>query len=99
MAKGYAVVLLDLHDPQAYTDYSIRTRETVARYGGRVLVSGDAAEVVEGDWPSGRVVVLEFDDMDAARSWYNDPDYQGLIPARQAAAPSTFLLIEGIPNG
>jgi len=98
MAKGYAVVLLDLEDADAYAGYVAPTRQSVARHGGRVLVSGEAAEVVEGEWPAGRVVVIEFDDLETARSGYHDPEYQSLIPMRQAAAPSRFLLIEGIPT-
>jgi uncharacterized protein (DUF1330 family) len=95
MKKGYAVILLDVHDQVRYVDYARRATEIEDRHGGRPLVASDAEEVVEGDWPAERVVVLEFPSLDHARAWYNDPDYQDLIPFRREATSSNILFVEG----
>jgi uncharacterized protein (DUF1330 family) len=95
MAKGYAVILLDVQDADLYVDYAMKATSVEARYGGRPIVVGDAREVVEGMWPSERIVILEFPSLEQARGWYSDPDYQELIPARHQATRSHILFIEG----
>ena len=95
MTRAYAVALLDVRDPALYAEYARRATEIEARHGGRSLIAADAAEVVEGDWPSGRVVVLEFPSMEAARAWYADPEYRELIPTRHRATDSRILFVEG----
>ena len=69
-------------------------------YGGRFIVRGGAAETLEGEGPPGRLVVLEFPDMAAARRFYESPEYQAIIGIRQQAATSRVVLVEGhAPSG
>ena len=95
MKRGYVIVLLDVADNDLYGEYARRATEIESRHKGRPLVVGSADDVVEGQWPRERIVVLEFPSIHAARAWYEDPDYQSLIPLRQQAASSSVLLIEG----
>jgi uncharacterized protein (DUF1330 family) len=95
MSKGYAIVLLDVKDHDRYVEYARRATEIEARHGGRALVAADAQEVIEGDWPAERIVVLEFPSIDHARAWHNDPEYQDLIPLRHQATSSRILFVEG----
>ena len=95
MAKGYAVILLDVRDVDRYVEYAKKATSVEARYEGRPVVVGDAEEVVEGVWPSERIVILEFPSLDHARGWYSDPDYQAVISLRHQATRSQILFIEG----
>ena len=95
MAKGYAVILLDVADPDMYIEYAKAASAIEARYGAKPIIVGDAEEVIEGLWPAQRVVLLEFPTLDDARAWYNDPDYQTLLPLRHQATSSKILFIEG----
>ena len=95
MPKGYAVVLLDVCDADLYVEYAKQATAIEARFGGRPIVVGDAADVVEGTWPAERIVILEFPSLRQARAWYTDPEYETLIPLRHQAARSQILLIEG----
>ena len=95
MPKAYAVILLDVLDPDLYVEYAQRATAIEAEYGARPLVVGDAAEVVDGAWPTERVVVLEFPSLGHARGWYADPRYQEIIPLRHRATQSNVLFIEG----
>ena len=101
--KGYAIVLLDVKDAARYAEYARAATEVEARYGGRPLVVadavGDAAEVVDGTWPTKRVVVIEFPSLQHARDWYSDPAYRDLIPLRHEATVSNVLLVEGFLPG
>ena len=96
--KGYAIVLLDVTDRDRYAAYARAATEIEARHGGRPLAVGDAHEVVEGEWPTERTVILEFPSIDAARAWYSDPDYQPLIELRRGATVSRILFMEGLPD-
>ncbi len=97
--RGYAIVLLNVKDEARYAEYALAATEIEARYGGRPLVAadavGDAAEVVDGTWPTERVVVIEFPSLEHARGWYADPAYRELIPLRHEATVSDVLLVEG----
>lgn len=99
MRKGYVLVLLDVLDHELYAEYAAAATVIETRHGGRPLVVGEAKEVVEGEWPAERVVVLEFPSIDMARAWYADPDYESLIPFRQRATASALLLMEGFLDG
>lgn len=98
MAKGYAVILLDVHDDELYRTYADKATSLEARYGGRAVVAGNANEVVDGDWPARRIVILEFPSLELARRWYTDPEYQALIPLRHKATRSQVLLIEQLAD-
>jgi uncharacterized protein (DUF1330 family) len=50
---------------------------------------------VEGEPPRGRIVVIEFDSLAAARSFEDSPDYQAVAPLRHKAASSRVFLVEG----
>jgi uncharacterized protein (DUF1330 family) len=52
-------------------------------------------ETLEGDAPDG-VVMLEFPDADAARAWYESPEYQAALVHRKRAAHYRVILVEGI---
>ncbi len=95
MNKGYVIVLLDVKDQDLYAEYVKQATITEAKHGGRALVVADALEVIEGDWPAERVVVLEFPSIHAARDWYRDPEYAALIGTRQRATNSAMLFVEG----
>ena len=85
----------EAHDDEALAEYRRRNSEAVAAHGGRFVVRGGPIEVLEGDWSPLRVVVIEFDDADTARRWYESDAYQAAIPIRQGASTTHLLLVEG----
>ena len=95
MPKAYVICDIEVTDPAAYERYRALSTEALAAHGGRFVVRGGAAEVLEGDRAPGRLVVLEFADVDAARRWYDSPEYRAAREARQNAARGTFVLVEG----
>jgi uncharacterized protein (DUF1330 family) len=85
----------EAHDDEALAEYRRRNTAAVEAHGGRFVVRGGAIEVLEGDWAPLRVVVMEFDDVDAARRWYESDEYQQAIPIRQGASTTGILVVEG----
>jgi uncharacterized protein (DUF1330 family) len=83
MPKGYVVAELTVTNPGAeWEEYRAKVLATVDAYGGRFLVRGGDPQLLEGDPPAGRVVILEFDNPERAMEWYNSPAYQDILPLR-----------------
>lgn len=70
---------------------------TFTPYGGRWLVLDHQVEVIEGAWP-GSVVLMEFPDMTAAKSWYDSREYQEILILRTANAISDFILVDSVDS-
>ena len=73
---AYVIVETDVHDPEQYERYKAASPGAVAAGGGRFVVRGGEHAVLEGDWNPTRLVVLEFEDLEAAKRWYDSPEYQ-----------------------
>ncbi len=93
---AYVVAQIDVTDPEAFAKYREKVPESVARHGGRYKARGGDLSVLEGDQPYSRVVIIEFDDAEAARRWYGSEDYAPLIALRRSASDGTVLIVEGV---
>jgi len=92
---AWILLEIDVHDPDTYRRYMARTPELVARFGGRFLVRGQA-ELLEGEPPPRRVVLVEFPDAQSARALWESPEYRELAAIRQASARARVLLLHGV---
>ena len=92
---AFVIADVAITDPEKYKEYTAQTPESIAGYGGRFIVRGGLFEVLEGDWEPGRLVVIEFPNMDAALAWYRSDDYQDLAKIRHAASTAKILVVDG----
>jgi uncharacterized protein (DUF1330 family) len=81
---AYLVTHLKVSDPHKYQAYTALTPAPLFAAGGRMLARGPA-EVIEGRWDEGRIVILEFPTLEAARSFYDSDGYRQAIQARHGA--------------
>lgn len=93
---AYVIVETDVHDPEQYDRYRAAVPETLASSGGRFIVRGGALSVLEGDWRPKRLVLLEFDDLDAVKRWYESSEYQDVKRLREDAATLRVVAVEGV---
>ena len=93
---AYFIAEIHVTDPGAYERYRPLAAASIARFGGRFVVRGGAAELLEGSPPPERVVVVEFPDAEAARRWYRSEEYQSALKIRQAASRGRVFLVEGV---
>ncbi len=77
--------------------YLARIDATLAPYGGRFLVHGSPAEVLEGPW-QGDLVVIEFPDRNHARSWYTSPAYQQIVALRTANSDGSVIIVDSVTD-
>ncbi len=92
---AYAIVRVNVTDPDQYEKYKALTPAAVAAHGGRFIVRGGAHEVLEGDPEDRRIVVVEFPDLDSARTFYDSPEYREARAVREGAAEMQMLIVEG----
>lgn len=95
---AYVVVTIDIHDPEAYERYKQLAPPPIGKYGGRYLTRGGAVEVLEGEWPKRRFVLLEFPSMELAKQWHASPEYAPALALRRSASTTVMLLAEGLPE-
>ena len=95
---GYLIAHIEVTDPDAFEAYRAAVPAVIAKFGGRYLVRGGAAEVLEGDWSIPRLVILAFESVDQARRFYDSPEYQNILPLRLAASKGSIAIVEGIRN-
>ncbi len=93
---AYIIVQLEITDPETYDTYRAQVPATLEQFGGQFIVRGGGMEILEGDWPWPRMVILKFPDMDAAKVWHASPEYQGPKALRQAASKGNMIVVDGI---
>ena len=92
---AYLIADVDVLDQEAYAAYGAQAPSTLEAYGGRFLVRGGASETLEGDWQPHRTVVLEFQDMDTLKRWYDSEAYAAIKGIRLRAASASVMAVEG----
>jgi uncharacterized protein (DUF1330 family) len=93
---AYILVEIQVTDPVGYEEYKKMAPASIEMYGGKYLVRGGPNECLEGDWPSQRLVILEFGERDQARSWWDSQEYRSARDLRQRTAQCNMILVEGV---
>jgi uncharacterized protein (DUF1330 family) len=96
LPSAYILANVDVTDPQQYEQYKKLSSHAMQVHGAQVCARGGAVQVLEGDWAPNRVVLLKFPTAEAARAFYDSPEYQAAKAARQGAATMRMVLIEGM---
>ncbi len=91
---GYLVVDARSSDPERMAEYRRLAQTAVEHYGGRYLVRGAPYVTLEGSWQPERLVVLEFPSMDAAKTFYDSPEYLAARSARAGVSDFDMVLAE-----
>jgi uncharacterized protein (DUF1330 family) len=82
---------------QPIVEYLQRIDATLTPFGGRFIVHGGEAEVLEGSWP-GHLIVIEFPDRGRADAWYNSDAYQEIVALRTDNSRSDVILADGVSS-
>lgn len=93
---AYVIVDIEVTDPVGYEDYKRLAAPTVALYGGKYIARGGRNEVLEGDWAPNRLVILQFENSQQAKTWLNSPEYSEARPLRHKYAISKMVVVDGV---
>ncbi len=92
---AYLIALVDVTDPDAYQEYATRAGAAARKKGLKFLARGGRTVSLEGAPPPGRVVIIPFENMEAAQAYYDSAEYQEAKSFREGAAKAQFFLVEG----
>lgn len=90
---AYIISRVSISDSDAMTGYMADAPESVYAYGGKYLVRTGDIEVLEGEAPYERVVVVEFPNKEKALAWYNSEDYRELRDVRWRSADAHIICV------
>lgn len=76
-------------------EYLEKIDGTLAPFGGRFIIHGGPVERIEGAF-RGNLIVIEFDDRERARAWYDSPAYQAILPLRTRHASGDAFFIDQV---
>ena len=93
--SAYIVLDVSVLDPAPYEEYKKLCGPTIEQYGGRFLARGGYVENLEGEWRPSRVVIIEFDSVERAKSWWASEEYRLPKEMRQRASNSRVIVVGG----
>ena len=93
---AYLIVDNEITDQALFAEYAREIVRIVERHGGKYLVRGGATEVVGGNRAPHRVVVIEFENFEPARTYASDPEHEQLADLRGRGSISTTFIVEGV---
>ena len=92
---AYVIVDIEVTDPEGYKEYIKLAPTAVKLYGGKYLARGGPNETLEGDWHAKRLVILEFESVEKAKTWLNSPEYAPARALRHRYAMTNMVVVEG----
>jgi uncharacterized protein (DUF1330 family) len=93
---AYLIVETDITDPEQYEQYKAASPGAIAAAGGRFIVRGGEMAVLEGDWQPKRLVLVEFDDLETAKRFYESEEYRAAMKLREGAANLNMVAVQGL---
>ena len=94
--KGYVLMDAEIIDAEAYSEFAGKVPAAIAAHGGRLLVRTSDVEVVQGGWEPKRLVILEFDSLEAAKGYLGSAEYAALDDIRRRATRAEIVVVEGL---
>lgn len=90
----YLIANVTVLDAAKMEAYAAAAGPTLAAHGGEFILDGQLAATFAGNWPAPGMALVRFPSMEAARTWYNSPEYQALADLRSSAAEMDIALFE-----
>ena len=95
--KGYVIAQLEItNEDMFYNEYGSRSFPTLLANDGKILVTTQPADKLEGDWKGNWTVIIEFPSKAVALNWYNSKAYQDAISYRKNSTKfSNIVILDG----
>jgi uncharacterized protein (DUF1330 family) len=96
MAAYILIDRLSVTDPKAFGAYQTLASPAVSSHDGHYLLPDTMQiEALEGNWHPNRIVLIEFEDADQAREWWNSSEYARARALHHSATISNIILVDG----
>jgi uncharacterized protein (DUF1330 family) len=94
--SGYIIANVQVTNPVQYEEYKKWSTAAMKAHNAEVCVRGGQVQVLEGDWSPERIVILKFPTFEAAKAFYDTPEYLKAREARAGAAIMRMVVVEGL---
>jgi uncharacterized protein (DUF1330 family) len=88
---AYIIGHISIKDPAKWAEYRDKVPATMTAWGGELVFRGKRIKVLNGVHAQTDTVVGRFPDKAALAAWHDSPEYQALIPLRDAGADVTLI--------
>jgi uncharacterized protein (DUF1330 family) len=94
---AYMIITAKVHDREKFiTGYGAAAAALIPKFGGEYLLRGPGAELLEGSFGEGAsLVISKWPSREAARTFWNSPEYAEVKKLREGLAEVQVLLIDG----
>jgi uncharacterized protein (DUF1330 family) len=89
----YFIAQINVHDRDEYQKYLDGYDEIFSKYKGIVVAVDESPQVLEGEWPYDRTVLIRFPNADEAERWYGSAEYRGLVRHRHRSSDANIVLV------
>ena len=96
MPSGYIIANVRVTNPVQYEEYKKWSTAAFNSHNAEICVRGGQVAVMEGDWHPNRVVIAKFESFEAAKAFYDSPEYGKARAAREGAAIMRLVCVEGV---
>ncbi len=91
---AYLIAFAKVKDPKKREEYSAAAGPTLLAAGATVVSRGKVVGTLVGQLDAETCFIAKFPSVEAARRWYDSPEYQALLPVREQGMTPTFVLSE-----
>ena len=92
----YIIAQINLNDRETYSKYEAGFGEVFAKYKGQMLAVDEKPQILEGEWPHWRTVIIQFPSKEDALAWYQSDEYQAIAQFRFQSSNADTVLLEGL---
>ena len=93
---AYFIGKVQVTDWARYSEYIKATPSIIAQFGGRFIARGGECVTLEGPEETGRVVIIEFPTLAAAKAFFQSEEYSQAKKLREGAAIAQFIAVDGV---
>ena len=93
---GYVIFNIDIKKPNEYKKYVEKVTPIANKFGGKYIVRGGEAEVIEGTWTYPRTIIIKFPSYEKALEWYSSEEYKPIKKIRLDNSVSNGIIIKGV---
>ena len=94
--SGCIIANVQVTNPTQYEEYKKWSTAAMLATGAEVCVRGGKVEVLEVDWSPERILIFKFPTFEAAKAFYEVPEYLKAREARAGAAIMRMVVVEGL---
>jgi len=95
---AYQIAICEITNPKPeMKEYAAKSGEIVASLGGEYIVRGPAADVKEGEFLKGKVILItRFPTMEQLQSFWDSEEYKAVKGMRDGTGIYDIAIFEGV---